>query len=307
MLTKINTKIETKQLKPYQGIAVFILVILMMLFAAVPIQRKWGMYGVGITELIILLLAIIPAILLKANLKEIFPVKKPSLRQIFGVLMIWLGSYITVLLITLVIGYFFPEGLAKVSNSLQNAFTSVPKGTAFFIIAVMPAICEEALHRGFILSSLTSVKSKWIIVLSMGIIFGIFHLDLYRFLPTAVLGMALSYIMIETKNMVLPFFFHFINNALTTLASFTTKSQPTLTEINSGMMLTAIAAYLIIGAIIPFLLLFGSRLIHSKEAVDETEDIATKKKRKNKMTIAAVLCSVLMIILGVVLMALSLF
>jgi membrane protease YdiL (CAAX protease family) len=183
----------------------------------------------------------------------------------------------------------------------------VPKGTAFFIIAVMPAICEEALHRGFILSSLASVKNKWIIVLSMGVIFGLFHLDLYRFLPTAVLGMALSYIMIETKNMVLPFFFHFINNALTTLASSTTKSQPTLTEINSGMMLTALAAFLVIGAIIPFLLLFGSRLIHCKEAVDEIEDIATKKKRKNKMTIAAALCSVIMVLLGVVLMALSLF
>lgn len=305
MLTNIKTKIETKQLKPYQGIAVFILVILMMLFAAVPIQRKWGMYGVAITELLILLLGVVPAILLKVNLKEIFPVKKPSFRQLLGVLIIWLGSYIAVLLITLVIGYFFPEGLSKVNNSLQNAFTSVPMGIAFFIIAVMPAICEEALHRGFILSTFAALKNKWIIVLSMGGIFGIFHLDPYRFLPTAVLGMALTYIMIETRNMILPAFFHFINNALTTVASFNGKSQPALSEINSEMMLTAIAAYLVIGAIVPFLLLFGSRLIHGKEAAEETEDITIKRKRKNKMTIAAALCSVLMIILGVVLMTLN--
>lgn len=70
-------KKEEKQLKPYQGIIIFILVILLIIFVAVPIQRKWGIYGLALTELIILLLAIIPAIILKTNLKEIFPVKKP--------------------------------------------------------------------------------------------------------------------------------------------------------------------------------------------------------------------------------------
>jgi membrane protease YdiL (CAAX protease family) len=300
MLTKIESK-QLKPLKPYQGITVFILVILATLFIAAPIQRKWGMYGVALTEIIILLLAVAPAVLLKADLKEVFPFKKPLLRQIFGVFIIWIGCYFIVILITLVTGYLFPEGLAKVSNTLQNTFTSIPMWTAFFIIAIMPAICEEALHRGFILSSLASIKNKWIIVLYMGIIFGIFHLDLYRFLPTAILGMAMSYIMIETKNMFLPILFHFINNALSTLVSFTTKPQASPTGVNSQAMLYAIASYLIIGAIVPFLLLSGSRLIHGKEAVDEIEDTTMKRKRKNKMTIAAALCSVLMILLGVVL------
>lgn len=304
MLTKIESK-QLKTLKPYQGIAVFILVILATLFIAAPIQRKWGMYGVALTEIIILLLAVVPAILLKADLKEIFPVKKPLLRQIFGVLIMWIGSYFVVILITLVTGYLFPEGLAKVSNTIQNTFTSIPMWAAFFIIAVMPAICEEALHRGFILSSLASIKNKWTIVLCMGVIFGIFHLDLYRFLPTAVLGMAMSYIMIETKNMLLPMLFHFINNALSTVASFTTKPQASSTGVNSQAMLYAIAAYLIIGAIVPFLLLSGSRLIHRKEAADETEDITMKRKRKNKAIIAAALCSALMILLGVVLMTIN--
>lgn len=300
------TKITTKQLKPYQGITVFILVILTSFFVAAPIQRAWGMYGVAVTELIILFLAVIPAIILKANLKEIFPVKKPLLSQIFGVLTLWFGSYFAVLLITLVIGYFFPEGLTKVNNGLQNVFTSVPMAVAFLIIAVMPAICEEALHRGLILSSLRSLKNKWMLVLSMGVIFGIFHLDPYRFLPTAVLGMALTYIMIETRNILLPILFHFINNAFTTFVSFAAKPQAAPTEINSGMMLSAIAAYFIIGAIIPFLILLGARLIHGKESIDETEGMAMKKKRKNKMLGIAALCSALMILIGTVIMLLNL-
>lgn len=298
MLTKINQK----QLKPYHGIGDFALVILAMVFAAAPIQRKWGMYGLAITELIILLLAVVPAVILKTNLKEIFPVKKPQFRQVLGVLIIWMGSYFAVLLITLLISYFFPEGFKDVNGGIQNMITSVPFGTAFIITALMPAICEEALHRGFILSSLASIKSKWIIILSMGVIFGVFHLNLYRFLPTAVLGMALTYIMIETRNMVLPAFFHFINNALSTFASFTTKSQGALTT-NSGMVLTAISSYLIIGAVIPFLLVLGSRLIHERES--DSADIAIKKRRKNKIIITTVFCSAFMILSGTVIMILN--
>lgn len=301
MLSKIDSK-QCKQLKPYQGIGVFILVILVTIFVAAPIQMAFGMYGVAITEIILLLLAIIPAILFKANFKEVFPIKKPLLREIFGVLLIWAGSYVAVLLVTLIIGYFFPQGLTDVSNGLQNVFTSVPMWVAFIIIAVMPAICEEALHRGLILSSLGSVNNKWLRVLYMGIIFGIFHLDPVRFLPTAILGMALSYVMIETRNIILPVIFHFVNNGLATLISFTSKSQTTAANINSGMMLYAISTYFIIGAVVPFLLLFGSKLIHKKQARNEVEDDDITQKKEKKIMIIAGICSGLMVVLGIVVM-----
>ncbi|EQB87603.1 membrane protease YdiL (CAAX protease family) [Clostridium punense] len=301
MLSKINSK-QCKQLKPYQGIGVFILVIMVTIFVAAPIQMVFGMYGVAITEIILLLLAIIPAILFKANFKEVFPIKKPLLREIFGVLLIWAGSYVAVLLVTLIIGYFFPQGLTDVSSGLQNVFTSVPMWVAFIIIAVMPAICEEALHRGLILSSLGSVNNKWLRVLYMGIIFGIFHLDPVRFLPTAILGMALSYVMIETRNIILPVIFHFVNNGLATLISFTSKSQTTAANINSGMMLYAISTYFIIGAVVPFLLLFGSKLIHKKQARNEVEDDAITQKKEKKIMIIAGICSGLMVVLGIVVM-----
>jgi membrane protease YdiL (CAAX protease family) len=157
----------------------------------------------------------------------------------------------------------------------------------------MPAICEEALHRGFILSSCYYLKNKWVIILCMGIIFGIFHLDVYRFLPTAVLGMAMTYIMIETKNILLPALLHFFNNALTTFISFAT-SQTVASQTALSVPLSAIAAYLIIGAAIPFTLLLGAKLIHKKEYADG--------KRKSKAILAAVISSVVMAMSGVIIM-----
>ena len=46
-----------------------------------------------------------------------------------------------------------------------------------------------------------------------------------RFLPTALLGAALTYLMVETENMIYPALFHFINNFFPTLLSGITGLQ----------------------------------------------------------------------------------
>lgn len=295
-----NNKFRT--LKPYQGILLFILVILMMIFVATPIQMRYGMYGVAITELIILAMAVIPAILLKADLKEVFPIKKPTIGQIFGIIILWIGTFLGVTLVTLILGYFFPEGLGQVSAGLNDVITSIPMGIAFFIVAIMPAICEEALTRGFILSSFNSFKSKWSIIILVAIIFGIFHMDPFRFLQTAILGGALAYIMVETKNILLPVLFHFINNGLTTLVSFVSQSQETAVAATQfNVPLVSIGSYFIIGSAIPFLFLLGSILIHKKDKTDNTS--SSMSKRSVKKIYVAAFITVVMLIIGAVIIS----
>ena len=242
------------------GIFVFLLVIVLTIIVAVPVQSAWKIWGLAITELMLLACALVPALLLKWDLKEVFPVKMPSLRQLFGVLVFLAGSYLSVLAINMVIFYLFPQGLTDVSNQFLYLFRSVPLPVALFIVAVMPAVCEECLHRGFILYNFQGV-GKWATVLAMGLIFGIFHLDPYRFLGTAVLGVLLTFIMVETRNLLLPMLFHLLNNAFSVLASLT--SEPSAEVIS--VPLTAVGVYLVMAAIIPFIFLWGSRLLKSKE------------------------------------------
>lgn len=291
-----------RSLKPYQGIVLFVLVILMMIFVAAPIQMRYGMYGLAITELIILAMAIIPAMILKADLREVFPIKKPAIRQIFGTLIMWVGTYLGVMLVTLIIGYYFPEGLSEVSEGLSDVITSIPMGIAFFIVAIMPAICEEALTRGFILASFNSFKSKWSIVVLVGVIFGIFHLDPFRFLPTAILGGTMAYIMIETKNILLPMFFHFFNNGLSTVVSFLVPAQKAMEAVGEFYVpLASIGAYFILGSAIPFMFLLGSILIHKKGEVNDASETRANKS-VNKIYVAAFF-TVVMLVIGFVIMS----
>lgn len=295
---------EKRQLKPYHGIILFILVILTFLFVAFPIQVKLGLYGVLVTELIILAMSVIPAIILKADLKEVFPIKIPKLRQILGVIVLWIGGLVLVTLVTLIIGYFFPEGLLEVSSSIQSVFTSVPAVVSFLIVAGSPAICEEALMRGFILSSFKGLKNRWLIVFIMGLIFGIFHLDPYRFLPTAILGAFLTYIMIETKNILLPALYHFINNGFSTLVSFLSPTNATNAGAQMYVPLVTIGVYLILAAAVPFIILLGAWLLHDKKEkagqeglpyIDPTEKAKEKKRRLIRVLTATGLAVVLFV------------
>ena len=266
---------KKRTLKPYHGIILFVLVLVFLIFGATPIQMSLGMGGVALTEIILLVMALIPAIVLKADLKEMFPIKKPKIRQIAGVILLWFGTFLLGTLVTLIIGFFFPDGMAEVGIAMNDIFTSIPMLLAYLIIAVMPAICEEALHRGFILTTMKPIRREWVIVLVMGLIFGLFHLDPYRFAATAILGMALTYVMLKTKNILMPALFHLINNSLSVIVSFATaQSSGTLDQAGTSAALSStlsIGSYLILGSIIPFLILGGVVLLRSKiEKVDQT-------------------------------------
>lgn len=259
-----------RTIKPYHGIILFALVIAFLILGAVPIQTNLGMGGVALTEIILLAMALAAALLLKVDLKAMFPVKKPKVRQIFGVILLWFGTYLLGILATLIVAFFAPEGMAEISVALNEVFTSVPMLLAYLVVAVMPAICEEALHRGFIMTSMKSIRKEWAIVLVMGLIFGIFHLDVYRFAATALLGMALTYVMLKTENILMPALFHLINNLLAVTASFALSgvtenisAADTTAALSSGL---SIGTYLMLGSITPFLILGGAVLLRKKEA-----------------------------------------
>ncbi len=288
--------IRYKEPKPAIGILVFGLILILMIFAGAPIQTAFGMYGVAITELMLLACALIAALIFKWDFKKIFKIHKPKGRQIIGTLVLWFASYLATILVTLIIMLLFPDGLLERSAQINSIFASVPLWISLVIAAVLPAVCEEALHRGFILYSFKNIKSRWVTIMLMGFIFGIFHLDLYRFLPTAVMGFMLTYIMIETQNILFPALFHFVNNAFSvlssSLASKMTSDLHAAAAQASEMTLASVGIYCIFCAVVPFLLIWGRYLL--KPLKDGIPAITSKNSIK-----AAVISAVMLFVASV--------
>jgi sodium transport system permease protein len=107
---------------------------------------------------------------------------------------------------------------------------SMPR--AVFAFAVSPAICEELLFRGIILRGASRSLSPASAVVLTGVLFGLFHLDPYRFLDTMVLGFIMGYIAIKVESLLAAVVYHLTNNLLILLVTNLTalKEVPWLTE-----------------------------------------------------------------------------
>jgi membrane protease YdiL (CAAX protease family) len=101
-----------------------------------------------------------------------------------------------------------------IRNSIVDLDSSRGFSGTLFLMALSPAICEEALFRGPILRGLRTRLHPVTAVLLTGLLFGLFHLDLYRLLPTAILGIFLGFLALGSKSILPPILAHFCNNTM---------------------------------------------------------------------------------------------
>ena len=259
-----------KTLKVYHGIIMLILSAVCVFFVSPILGANLGLYGTLLNEILLLVLAVALTAVVRGDFKQVFPIHKPKLSAVFGTILLWIGSFLAIMIITMIIAYFFPEEVIGVSQGLGMEFASLTFIISFVIVSISPAICEEAVFRGVVMHSFDNGKNKWIAIVVTGLIFGAFHGNIWRFVPTALLGIMLGYIVYETDNMIYGALFHAINNAMPLLSIFAMKSMysnemfqsqmSTMTD--NGIPLISIGMYVMYRAAIPLLLTIGNYLIH---------------------------------------------
>lgn len=258
---------------PVAAVVVLMFELVVFFYILTPVQYYFGMWGLAITELALVVISLVAAWVVDLNLKEMLPFKRIKINQFFGTIVMWIGSLLLVVLANLIFFYYRPEGL-KVNGELNSFISTWAVIPALIVVSVMPAICEEMLHRGFIQRCLMKkINSKMLISIIMGIFFGLFHMDFYRFIGTAILGGVLSYILVTTDNFFYNMLFHFTNNLFAQLMSILAGSMmdtmDTADTLTSEELPLAIAGYLIIGCVTPLLLLGGSLLLKGIRRIKE--------------------------------------
>jgi len=89
----------------------------------------------------------------------------------------------------------------------------VPVWEMVVLLAVLPAICEEVAFRGTLLYALRRKFRPVPLALVIGIVFGLFHVALFRIVPTAFLGIALTAVALLTGSILPGMLIHAGNNA----------------------------------------------------------------------------------------------
>ena len=250
------------RLRPWMGFVLFGVLMAFFIFACAPLQNNLGIPGLVITEFAFLAIAVIYCLIRKVKIREVFPVKKVKVREVFGSLLLVLGAFPVALVLVAISGIIFPWSTKEVGDMSTFLYGFLNYPLAVLIVALLPAVCEEAIHRGAILSNFRSLKRDWVIILIMGLLFGINHMSVLRFLPTMFLGIMLSYVVVKRNNIILSMLMHFTNNFLSVTITYlfgdlANSSTPSTIDYSS-----LIGGYLVFAFASPVLITLGMMLVN---------------------------------------------
>ena len=96
----------------------------------------------------------------------------------------------------------------------------LPLWQVLLFLAVLPGICEEIAFRGLLLHGLRRRFRPVALAVVVGVIFGLFHVDLFRIIPVSYLGIVLSGVTLATGSIFPAMLWHALNNAVALAPSY---------------------------------------------------------------------------------------
>jgi membrane protease YdiL (CAAX protease family) len=159
-----------------------------------------------------------------------------------------------------------PEAIADLIRRLRSMMeeltalmvgaSSLPELLAVvLVVAVTPAVCEELLFRGLIQRNLEQVLPGVWGGVGAGVLFGLFHLNLFALLPLCALGAFFGYLVYRSGSIVPAMVAHFVNNLVAVLAVYLRWKEDSLLldpggdpTVSTGLLSLALFGLVFLGA-----------------------------------------------------------
>ena len=149
-----------------------------------------------------------------ADMKKVFHIQMPNIRHLLGAFLLWLGTGSGVLLLSNLLSMIFPNDSQVLNDEYMAILEGIPFAGGLFLMAFLPAVCEEVMFRGYILTAMKQKMTLWGAIVLVSLLFGMSHLSLIKLLPTMLLGIALAYAVEQSESIVSSALMHFLNNGL---------------------------------------------------------------------------------------------
>ncbi len=207
-----RSEMKEKQMPGYGDVILLLSVVALLIFyIGSYAQIKLGFGGVAVQQSIILLLPFIYAWYMKADYKKLFSLRKPRVKQLAGSILLGISAFLAALIIGGILAPIFPDS-AESLTLLDEWFKTVPTFWLIVVAAVMPAVGEELLFRGFVLGTLKNKTKAWIAVLVTTLIFAAYHMSLVKMFTIGIVGFAFTYAAFKSRSIFCSMCMHFLNN-----------------------------------------------------------------------------------------------
>lgn len=229
-------------------------VLVLMIYAGGYASAKNIFSGLLVTQGIVAFVPLLIAWYTKRDTRKTFRLRGCHLGYFLGGWLLMCGVILLGMLLTAVTSQLFPESADSMNGSLDVVFQK-GYGVSLLVIALLPAVCEELLFRGFLLSSLEQRLKRKSAILVAALLFGLYHMNLVQSPTTALIGAALCYVAVQANSLFPGILMHFFNNALSVTASFypeklerilpflSENGMPVLVVLLLGVVLTGIGVY----------------------------------------------------------------
>ncbi|WP_445666746.1 lysostaphin resistance A-like protein [Fodinibius sp. AD559] len=164
---------------------------------------------------------------------------------------IWFLSWINALIPV-------PEVFSNMQNTQMQMIENYLRGDhmlmlTLFHVALVPAICEETLYRGYVMRAFEKSWGIWPAIIVSGLLFGLYHIQLSNLIPLATLGMLFAYITWISESIIPAIVAHLVNNGGSVLvgtyypesafAEITPESMPPLWAVIISLLISAYIVY----------------------------------------------------------------
>ncbi len=191
-------------------VLLFSVLLLIVLFVSSAAVLKLGIWGLAVEQFLILAVTVFYAWYIKTDMKALFHIKKPKVVGVPGAVISWVGALLIAVVVSDILIKLFP------GMNTDTGLGELWDGKAFWVVvvnvALMPAICEEAAFRGFMLGTLEKKMRPMAAVIITGIIFGAYHMSIMQLILVGALGILNSYVTQKTGCIFLSVLMHFLNN-----------------------------------------------------------------------------------------------
>lgn len=212
------------------GLAVFCLALAWTGFGGKLLAPVFGPWAVPVFTLGLALVPLVACAALCFDFRRTFSFSRSTPARFAAGMVLAFGLLVASVVASVLIARFFPD-LPVSEKALSNDVFGASFPYLAATVAFLPAACEELLFRGFILTSFSGWKRPLAIVVT-GVLFGLLHLDVAQLPMTALVGMALSRVCLETGSILVPVAMHAFHNlallAIVRYAPFLVPETPGL-------------------------------------------------------------------------------
>lgn len=215
-------------LNPTEGIFFLALLFLLFFYLGGLLQKRDLVGGLLISQWGLLCAPTVAYLLWqRIDLRNSLALAAPSPRVAISALALGISAWAIILTYMQLQNQFLPlptTGLPSLEKLFRGGETTFGLIKVLLVVAVTPAICEELVFRGLLMSAFRSRVSDSKAIVYTALLFGLFHMSVHRFVPTFFLGLLLGIVLVRGGSIALTILFHVLHNGVVSLLTLRGQS-----------------------------------------------------------------------------------